>query len=72
MELKMNQWEGNSERCSTNLTQRDRRVHQHISLGYVEINVYVNSDIEDITIVATWDEFEEPMPGPTQSEPDHQ
>ena len=32
--------------------------------GYVEISIYANSDIEDITIVATWDEFEDPMPGP--------
>ena len=32
--------------------------------GYVEITVYANSDIEDISIVATWEEFDEPGPGP--------
>ena len=26
--------------------------------GYVEITVYANSDLEDISIIATWDEFE--------------
>ena len=32
--------------------------------GYIEITVYANSDLEDISIIATWDEFEEPGPEP--------
>ena len=32
--------------------------------GYVEITVYANSDLEDISIIATWDEFEDPRPEP--------
>ena len=32
--------------------------------GYIEITIYANTDIEDISIVATWEEFDEPGPGP--------
>ena len=32
--------------------------------GYIEITIYANTDIEDISIVATWEEFDEPGPRP--------
>lgn len=32
--------------------------------GYVEITVYANSDLEDISIIATWDVLDEPGPRP--------
>ena len=32
--------------------------------GYIEITVYANSELEDISIIATWDEFDEPGPEP--------
>jgi len=32
--------------------------------GYVEITIYANTAIDDISIVATWEVFDEPGPGP--------
>ena len=38
--------------------------------GRIDITIYANTDIEDISIIATWDEFDEPGPGPEPPGPE--
>ena len=42
----------------------DEEIYIFFTSGRIDITIYANTDIEDISIIATWDELDEPRPGP--------
>ena len=42
----------------------DEEIYIYFAAGRIDITIYANTDIEDITIIGTWDSFEIPGPGP--------
>ena len=48
----------------------DEEISIFFASGRIDITIYANTDIEDISIIATWDEFDEPGPGPEPPGPE--
>ena len=42
----------------------DEEIYIFFARGRIDITIYANTEIEDISIVAKWDEIDEPGPGP--------
>ena len=48
----------------------EEEIYIFFASGRIDITIYANTEIEDISIIATWDEFDEPGPGPEPPEPE--
>lgn len=47
----------------------DEEIYIFFASGRIDITIYANTEIEDISIVAKWDEIDEPGPGPGPDPP---
>ena len=48
----------------------DEEIYIFFASGRIDITIHANTEIEDISIIATWDEFDEPSPGPEPPRPE--